>query len=152
MKKLAILLACTFVSCAYAQKACTPGEAQKAQKAVDMVMTWQQLHKAWKDWGHCDAGEVGETYTDALLRLMVDWKNVDAFAEGYKDESYRAFVKTHLQSPAAKDDIGAIRSRAKQSCPKGQDELCKQIVEATEVSKPMDFAPMAPIAPAGSPK
>ena len=149
---LAILAACGCVFAAHAQKACSPAEMQKAQKAIDMVVTWQQLNKAWKDWRQCDAGEVADTYTDALLRLMVEWKNVDALADSMKDPEYRAFVGAHLRSPAAKDDLASVRSRATQSCPKGRDEVCKQVAAAVEGEKPVDLSPMAPLVPAAAPK
>ena len=148
MKKLVALVACAAVPFAYAQKTCSPADMQKAQKAIDMVMSWQQLNKTWKDWRQCDTGEVADTYTDALLRMMVEWKHVDALAESMKDAEYRSFVEAHLRSPAAKDDLPSVRSRATQSCPKGQDAVCKQIAEATEGAKPVDLSPMAPMAPA----
>ncbi len=150
MKKLAALVACAAIPFAHAQKTCSPADMQKAQKAIDMVVTWQQLNRTWKDWRQCDTGDVADTYTDALLRLMVEWKNVDALAESMKDPEYKGFVDAHLRSPAAKDDLVSVRSRAMQSCPKGQDAVCKQIAEATEGSKPVDLSPMAPIVPAGS--
>jgi hypothetical protein len=154
MKRFAILLATGCILAAHAQKTCSPADMQKAQKAVDLVLTWQGLNKAWKDWRHCDTGDVADTFTDAMLRLMVDWKNVEVLADGMKDADYQAFIQAHLRSPAAKDDIVMIRSRATQSCPKGQDAICKTIASATEVAKPLDLAPMAPIptVPAGSPK
>ena len=151
MKRMAILAVSCCIFAAHAQKACSPADMQKAQKAADLVLSWPQLHKTWKDWRQCDTGEVGETFTDAMLRLMVDWKNVDVLAEGMKDPEYSAFILAHLASPSAKDDIAMIRSRATQSCPKGQDAVCKQIASATEVAKPLDLTPMAPI-PTGSPK
>jgi hypothetical protein len=154
MKTIAILAASCCIVCAHAQKACSPADMQKAQKAVDLVLTWQQLNKAWKDWRQCDTGEVADTFTDAMSRLMVDWKNVEVLAETMKDPDYSAFMEAHLRSPAAKDDLPMIRSRATQSCPKGQDAVCKQLAAATELAKPLDLAPMAPIPtiPAGSPK
>ena len=144
MKKLAALVACAAIGAAYAQKTCSPADMQKAQKAVDMVVTWQQLNKAWKDWRHCDTGEVAETYTDALLRLLVEWKSIDALADSMKDTDYRAFVQAHLKT-ATKEDIASVRSRATQSCPKGQDAVCKQIADDIEGPKPVDLSPMAPI-------
>jgi hypothetical protein len=144
MKKLAALVACAAIGAAHAQKTCSPADMQKAQKAVDMVVSWQQLNKAWKDWRQCDTGEVADTYTDALLRLLVEWKNVDALADSMKDADYRAFVQAHLKT-AAKEDIASVRSRATQSCPKGQDAVCKQIADDTEGAKPVDLSPMAPI-------
>lgn len=153
MKKLFILGLAALAPLANAQdKPCSTADAARAEKVVDQVVTWAHLHKAWKDWRHCDTGAVADVYTDALMRLMVEWKNVDALAEGMKDPEYRGFVEKHLRSPAAKDDLSAIRSRATQSCPKAHDALCKQIASATEGVKPMDLSPMAPLVPAGSPK
>ena len=145
MKKLAILAACAFVFAAHAQKACTPADMQKAQKAADMVVTWQHLNKAWKDYRQCDTGDVADTFTESILRLMIEWKNVDVLAEGMKDPEYASFIQAHLQSPAAKDDVKDVRSRATQSCPKGQDAVCKVIAAAAEGPKPVDLTPMAPI-------
>ena len=154
MKRFAILLATGCILAAHAQKTCSPADMQKAQKAVDLVLTWQGLNKAWKDWRHCDTADVADTFTDAMLRLMVDWKNVEVLAEGMKDPEYNAFILKHLASPAAKDDLPMIRSRATQSCPKGQDAVCKQLASVTEAAKPIDLSPMAPIPtiPTGSPK
>ena len=153
-KTMAILAATGCIFAAHAQKPCTPSDMQKAQKAADLVLTWQALNKTWKDWRHCDTGEVADTFTDAMMRLMVDWKSVDVLAETMKDPDYKAFIEAHLASPAAKDDLPMIRSRATQNCPKGQDAVCKQLASLTEVAKPLDLAPMAPIPtiPAGSPK
>lgn len=145
MKKLAILATCAAVGAAHAQKACSPADMQRAQKGVDMVVTWQHLDKAWRDWRHCDTGVVADTYTDAILRLMIEWKNVEALAEAMKDPDYARFIQSHLQSPAASADLKDVRSRATQSCPKGQDAVCKQIAAAAEGAKPLDLAPMAPI-------
>jgi len=128
-----------------------PADMQKAQKAADNVVTWQHLNKAWKDYRQCDTGEVSETFTESILRLMIEWKNIDALAEGMKDPEYAGFIQTHLKSPAAQNDVKDVRSRATQSCPKGQSEVCKQIVSATEGAKPLDLSPMAPI-PTGATK
>jgi len=146
MKRLAVLAACAAVGIAQAQKACSPAEMQKAQKAADMVVTWQHLNKAWKEHRQCDTGEVADTFTDAVLRLMIEWKNVEALAEGMKDPEYARFIQAHLRSPAAKDDLKDVRSRVNQSCPKGQDAVCKQIAAAAEGEKPVDLSPMAPVA------
>lgn len=133
-----------------ADKACSPADAQKAQKAVDMVVSWQQLNKAWKDWRQCDSGEVGDTFTDALLRLMVEWKNVDVLGESMKDAEYKGFVQAHLKSPMAKDDLSSIRSRATMSCPKGQQDTCTAVAQAAGQPDVSDnlLAPMAPISTA----
>ena len=151
MKKLALVIASLGVAtAAHAQKACSPADMQKAQKAADMVVTWQHLNKAWKDYRQCDTGEVAETFTESILRLMIEWKNVDALAEGMKDPEYVAFIQEHLKSPAAANDVKDVRSRATQSCPKGHDALCKTIASATEGAKPLDLSPMAPMVAPGT--
>ena len=111
-------------------KPCTKADSEKAEKAIDRVVTWPQLQKAWLDYGHCDTGEVAEGYTDALLRLLVPWKDVEILAAGMKtDAKFRDFVYKHLKSPAAKDDRPTVYARAKTACPKGQDEFCAGLVE-----------------------
>ena len=135
MKRLAIAALCAAFGVAHAQKACSPADAKNAEKVIDNVVTWAQLHKAWKDWRHCDTGPVAEVYTDTILRLMVDWKNTDALAETLKDAEYKSFLQAHLKSPAAKDDQYAIRSRATQSCPKGQDAMCAEIAAMVPEAK-----------------
>jgi hypothetical protein len=116
-----------------ADKPCTKADSEKAEKAVDRVVTWPQLQKAWQDYAHCDTGEVSELYTDALLRLLVPWKDVEILATGMKnDEKFRDFVYAHLKSPAAKDDRSTVFARAKTACPKGQDEFCAGLVEVVK--------------------
>ena len=147
IKKLALALVWTCaLTAAHAQKACSPADMQKAQKAADMVVTWQHLNKAWKDYRQCDTGEVAETFTDAILRLMIEWKDVNTLAEGMKDPEYAAFLEAHLKG-ASPADAKDVRSRVTQSCPKGQDAVCKHIAAATEGAKPVDLSPMAPLTP-----
>jgi hypothetical protein len=146
MKIIAVIALAACMPLAHAaDKTCSPADAAKAEKAIDQVAGWQQLNKTWRDWKHCDTGNVADVYTDAMLRLMVDWKDVGTFAESMKDPEYRGFIEAHLRSPAAKDDLKAVRSRATMSCPKGQDAFCKQLAAATEGPAPMDLSPMAPL-------
>lgn len=136
-----------------ADKPCTPADKAKAEKVIDNVVAWGQMHKAFVDYSHCDTGPVNELYTEALMRLIVDWKNVDTFAGTMqKDAQFRQFVIAHVKS-TAKDDRQAIRMRAKMSCPKGCDELCADLVAATDLSPaaPATAAATAPAAPPPSP-
>jgi len=128
-------------------KACTPVEMAAAEKAIDRVVNWEQLYKAFRDHGHCDKGSVDEVFTEALLRCIVEWKNMEGLARPMeKDKAYREFVYRHLGSPAAKSDVDSVYSRAKMSCPKGLDGFCTQIASAV---KP--FAGMELTAPVAAP-
>lgn len=133
--RIAIAIAALFFAAlAQAQgKPCSKTDSEKAEKAIDRVVSWPQLQKAWQDYGHCDTGEVAEGFTDALLRLLVPWKDVEVLATGMKnDEKFRDFVYAHLKSPAAKDDRSTVFARAKTACPKGQDEFCAGLVEVVK--------------------
>ena len=134
----------TIVFCAgvhAADKPCSAADAAAAEKAIDRVVGWAQLHKAYADYKHCDKGSVGEGYTDAILRLAVEWKNIDAFAAAMKDAGFKEFVHAHLQSPAAKDDREAVYSRTKSNCPKGMDAFCAELAQVVheERAKPLEL-------------
>ena len=150
---LSSLVSCLFLSVAYAaDRTCTKSDSANASKAIDAVVTWPQLRKAWADYRHCDSGEVADLYTDALLRLAVAWKNADQFAaDAGKDPGYKAFVVEHLKSPAAKDDLPSIRGRLSSTCPKGNDAFCADLTEALKGAAAPNLN-LAPLQPIGTPK
>jgi hypothetical protein len=116
-----------------ADKQCTRADIGNAQRAIDKVITWAQLRKAYTDFRHCDNGDIADQFTDALLRLVVDWKGVEEFAAAaQKDPDYMSFLVTHLQSPAAKDDRETVYARAKKECPKTLDSFCAQVADASK--------------------
>ena len=111
-------------------KACPKGEAQRAEKAIERVVNWQQLHKAFQDYAHCDQGAIDDLYTDTMLRLMVEWRNVEGLAGPVQsDAKYKAFIQRHLLSPMAKPDHPSLYSRAKASCPAGLEAFCAELAE-----------------------
>ena len=114
-----------------ADKQCTRADVGNAQRAIDKIVTWSQLRKAYTDYRHCDTGDVADQFTDALMRLFVDWKGVEEFAAAAKgDPDYMAFFIAHLKSPAAKDDRDTVYARAKRDCPKAFDDFCAQVADA----------------------
>jgi hypothetical protein len=116
-----------------ADKPCSKADAANAEKAVDKVLNWPQLHKAWQDYRHCDTGTVADNYTDALMRMMVDWKGMDSLATAmHKDAQYKEFIYAHMKSPAAKDDHAMVYSRARTGCPKGLDEFCAELADTVK--------------------
>jgi hypothetical protein len=142
-------------------KACSPADAAKAEKAVDRIVNWDQLYKTFQEYGHCDTGAVDENFTEALLRCIVEWKNVEGLAKPMeKDRPYRDFVHKHLGSPEAKGDLNNIYSRAKMNCPKGLETFCSDITMAVKPFAGMEMipttsdpaAPAAPATPAAPPK
>jgi hypothetical protein len=129
-----------------ADKPCSPAESANAEKAIDRVVNWGQLHKAYQDYRHCDKDNVADVYTDAVLRLTVEWKNVSTMADAMgKDAGFKEFVRVHLQSPAAKDDQEAVYSRTKNQCPKGLDTFCTDLGALVKSSAPASAPLMQPM-------
>jgi len=137
MKRLClVLLTMAFAAGAFAQKPCSANDAATAEKVVDRVVNWDQLYKAFQDYRHCDQGPVADVYTDALMRCLVEWKQVDALAGTMqKDKDYHDFIFRHLRA-ASGEDQKSVFARAKMSCPKGLEPWCGELIDA---SKPLTF-------------
>lgn len=118
-------------------KACSTADSQATEKALDRVVSWEHLYKVFKDYGHCDSVMTEDLWTDALMRMAVEWKNVEQFAKSYQgDPAYKAFVVKHMKSLSAKDDAKSVYSRTKSNCPAKLDAFCADLGEvAKEASK-----------------
>jgi hypothetical protein len=123
-----------FAACAaHAQKTCSTAESAAAEKALDRVVGWDQMYKTWKDYQHCDTALAEDNFTDAFMRLAVEWKNVDQFEKVYRaDPLFKAFVHKHMRSMSAKDDLKSLYSRVKQSCPPKNDAFCAELAEVAK--------------------
>ena len=130
-------LACLALNAVHgADKPCGKADMANAEKALDRVLNWPQLQKAWQDYRHCDTNKVADDFTDALMRMMVDWKAIDSLAAAMqKDPEYKAFIYAHISSPAAKDDHEMVYSRARTGCPKGLDEFCAELADTVKAKK-----------------
>jgi hypothetical protein len=154
-----VLLCCAALVAvpALAQKTCSKNEAAAVEKAMDRVNSWPALYKAYNDYRHCDLDNTADAFTDAILRLMVDWKNIDVLAASVaKDADYKSWMEKHLLSPAAKDDLPSLYSRAKTMCPPAQAAYCADLATlvkplgagstpAAGSDNVLDFTPIKPI-------
>ncbi len=136
MKTIGVVLAVlAFAACgAQAQgKTCSPSESAAAEKAMDRVVNWDLMYKTWQEFGHCDTVLTEDVFTDALMRLAVEWKNVDQFARRYQgDPKFKVFVDKHVRSLTAKEDAKSLYSRAKQSCPPKMEAFCAELAEVAK--------------------
>jgi hypothetical protein len=155
----ALFLAAAALPATAADKPCTKEDAALADKAIDSVTSWAALQRVVRDYRHCDTGPARATFSEALLRVVIDgWPRLaDAQPILDKDEAFRDWVSTRLGSPAiGAEDAQAIRDLAKANCPKGQSRTCESLLSALEAGKPLptiQFAPPPkPAAPAADPK
>jgi hypothetical protein len=127
-------------------KTCAKADAARAEKAIDAVTSFAQLHKAWQDWKQCDSGPVAEVFTDAAFRLLVDWKGIDGLASSLQaSPEYKSWLLARVKA-GTKEDRAAIFSRAKTGCPARHDAMCAELVQASG-----DEAPKAAPAPGTAP-
>ncbi len=153
MKRPFVLGAALVLAAGGAQAgSCTDADRIKATQQIERVVAWDQLHKAWQDFRQCDSeASISELYTDALLRLIVEWKNVRGLADPFTgDKDYREFVVKHLRDPFAKDDLESIYSRATMDCPRGMDAFCKEIAVAVRPAAAAS-APVPAVSPPPAP-
>lgn len=153
-----VLLIAAALPAASADKPCSRADASNAEKAIDKVVSWPMLQKAVKDFGHCDTGQAGEYFTEALLRLVVgSWPRI-AEAEPVleRDRDFKSWVLKRLEDPALpKDDADSVHDLSQNSCPKGQKTLCNELHEAVEKGKAAQApapAPKPAATPAPAPK
>jgi hypothetical protein len=155
MKKIASLwIACAALAAlpALAQKDCSKADSATAEKAVDKVVNPRGLYRAFKDYGHCDKPPVEDIFTDAVLRLLVEWKDADTLAtDAQRDAAYKEFIFKHVKSPAAKDDRDSIYSRAKSNCPMTQGPFCAEVMEVAKGGAKKDDL-LAPLPTIPAPK
>ncbi|HXZ50190.1 MAG TPA: hypothetical protein VEG27_14310 [Usitatibacter sp.] len=116
-----------------ADRTCGKSDASAAGRAIDRIVTWDQMHQAWRGYAHCDSGAIAAAYTDALARLVIDWKDVNALAAAMSAEpGYHDFVLAHLKAIPSKDDRDDVYSRAKESCPAGLAAFCAEVGAAVK--------------------
>lgn len=132
--RLVVALLALGAAGAHAQdKVCSPAQSAAAEKAMDRVVNWDLMYKTWQEFGHCDSTLTEDVFTDALMRLAVEWKNVDQFARRYQgDPKFKAFVDSHIRSLTAKEDAKSVYSRAKQSCPPKLEAFCAELAEVAK--------------------
>lgn len=146
---------------AIAVMAAAPAQAQdcaKADAAIDRVTSWLALAQAVRDYRACDKGPTSETFTEALLRVLIGgWPKVAEAAPAFaSDPAFRDWTLSRLRNPTLpREDAETVRDLAKGSCPKGRETLCADVAAAAESGLPMAPpvpAPSPPAAPKGSPK
>lgn len=142
----ALLLLAFATAAGAADKPCSKADAANAEKTIDRVLTWPAMHKAWKDYGHCDTGTVADLYTEALLRLIVgNWPKVAELEPSFtNDLAYREWILARISGGALpKGDVDDVHDLTQNNCPKAQKRMCDTLHEAAEKGQ----AKVAPAAP-----
>ena len=126
----------------------------EAGKAFNAVTSWHALQDAVRSYGHCDKGETAAIVTEALLRVTIDgWPTIaEAGPILDKDAAFKKWLDRKLGSTdLPKQDSAEIRDLAKNSCPKGQDKVCGQILSAVQSGRSLVEPEMLQLMPTEPP-
>jgi len=86
------------------------GDARRESRRSRLQL--QAAAAGYKDFGHCDAGVVSENFTEAFVRLLVDWKDVDGAAAANQDPGFHAFMEKHLKDSRPRRTTSKASTRA----------------------------------------
>lgn len=125
-----LVLTCGLVACANAaDKVCTREEAIQAETESSTLKDWDGVYQAFKRFGHCDDGAIGEGYSDSVARLLAsDWVHIEKANElTSRDKKFRRFVLHHIDELMSPDQAKMIGENARDHCPTSTTRLCKLI-------------------------
>jgi hypothetical protein len=91
--------------------------------------TWKALYVHWQTYGKCDAGPVREGYAHGVVSLLASkWSQVGDLARHAKaDPPFLDFVVAHVDASSAPEDLEAVRSAARDACPRALRALCQRL-------------------------
>ncbi|WP_336280789.1 hypothetical protein [Cronobacter dublinensis] len=133
MKKVALFFLFTVFVCPLTQGSeCSKEKAEAAENAVDNLKTWAAVYESYRHYLPCDEGSIGEGYSEAITRLLVDrWSELPALDTlGKRNASFERWVISHIDSTLGSDDLQKVSDTAKTQCPSGHTALCEKIVVA----------------------
>ena len=113
-------------------KACSTPEAEAAERGVDALHSWSDLHAAFKKFGHCDDGAIAEGYSDFVMRMLASrWDELGALqTAATADPAFRAFVLSHIDETWVGVEFEKVMQSARTHCPARARGLCLDILKS----------------------
>jgi hypothetical protein len=113
-------------------KTCTPQDAEAADEIAGTKTDWHKVETAFKKYGHCYDGGIGEGYSEPVARMLVkQWSALPVLADLVKNDApLEKFVLRHIDSTLDPGNLKKIRQLAATSCPDGLTALCGEIKSA----------------------
>jgi hypothetical protein len=113
---------------------CNEVKARQAEEAVDGLSSWDRVHKWYKTYRQCDDGVMGEGFSEAVPRNMVDrWRTLPQLAElARNDIGFQRFVLKHENRTLNDNDLKKIRANSAGDCPAGLHRRCRDLKEQAE--------------------
>ena len=116
---------------------CTGAEASEAEKTASSLHNWEDIHKSFKRFRHCDDGGLAEGYSVSVVRILADrWNELTMLTKlTSSDKDFYTFVLRHIDSTVPKKyKLKKIIINCNKHCPESALELCSSIKKAAEES------------------
>jgi hypothetical protein len=113
---------------------CSQAQALAADKGIDGLRTWADLHSAFIQFRACDDGAIAEGWDDFVARMLgQNWNKLAELQRLAKvDTNFRGFVIQHISNTASGDDLDQALVNAREHCPGSARRLCSDIVTAVK--------------------
>jgi hypothetical protein len=135
MRKMKTTILITLLVAALAQvanaKECTQTEAYAAELVTDYLDSWKNVNLAFREFGHCDDGAIGEGFDEAISLLWANqWKKLPEMLKDAKEnKEFKAFIYKRIWSETVPAERWRkILKKAQKECPNGGKEFCTEII------------------------
>lgn len=95
---------------------------------------WQSLREHHRRFFVCDDGELGEGYSDAVVKLLSrKWSQFGTFAAiAKKDASFREWAVKHIDASASDNELRAIVDNASTCKQRDLRDLCDVVKDSAQ--------------------
>jgi phytoene dehydrogenase-like protein len=117
---------------------CSDSKALAAERDLDDLKTWADLHATFRKFQGCDDGAIAEGWDDFVARMLArNWRTIaDLQRLVARDSAFRLFVMRHISETADGNDLRQVLSNARDHCPRSARRLCVQIAAAARNALP----------------
>lgn len=115
---------------------CTQMEAYAAETVTDYLDSWKNVHKSFKEFGHCDDGAIAEGFDEAISLLWANqWHKLPEMLKyAMQDKSFRAFVFKRIGTETVPfERWQKIVRKAQKECPNEGKEFCAATIRKVKV-------------------
>lgn len=131
--KVSLLFSFLLVGFSVKAQECSINKQQFAEKSVGSLPSWIAVNSAYKKFGACDDGSIGEGFSESITYLLSDhWENLKPLILLIKkDKGFEKFFYAHIDSSVPIERLRKIQKHSEDKCPNLQNNLCKKISAST---------------------
>ena len=138
MNALAALVAALALAAAPAlaqPRICSRDEASAAERSATALQSWTEVYDAYRRYGHCDDGAIGEGFSGSVVKLLARWERFEALhGLALADAGFRAFVIRHVDATALEHDLKTIIANSTERCRADAQPFCVDLKGAADAA------------------